>query len=42
MPPCEGSSQREVIAFSRVKNGIACVPYAFASPKSEFFQPPNE
>ncbi len=42
MPPCDGSSQREVIAFSRVKKCTACGPYAFVSPKSESFHPPNE
>src|SRR6478735_474328 len=41
-PPWDGSSQREVIAFSAVKKSKPCGPYAFASPKSDAFHPPNE
>ncbi len=42
MPPWLGSSQREVTALPRVKKPTPSVPWAWVSPNSEFFQPPNE
>ncbi len=42
IPPCDGSSHRDVIAFCRVKKWMASGPYALVSPKSESFQPPKE
>ena len=37
-----GRASATVIAFSCVKKSNPCGPYAFASPNSESFQPPNE
>ena len=42
MPPWLGSSQREVTTLPRVKKCTPSVPWAWVSPNSEFFQPPNE
>ncbi len=41
MPPCEGSSQRLVIALPRVKKCTPSVPWAWLSPNSDAFQPPK-
>ena len=40
MPPWLGSSQRLVIALPRVKKCTPSMPWAWASPNSEAFQPP--
>ncbi len=41
MPPWLGSSQRWVMALPRVKNCTPSVPWAWASPNREAFQPPK-
>ena len=38
----EGSGQRVVTTFERVKNSIPAGPYMWVSPKSESFHPPKE
>src|SRR5208283_5321656 len=42
MPPWLGSSHLLVTTLPRVKKWTPSVPCAWLSPKSEFFQPPNE
>ncbi len=41
-PPWLGSSQREVMTLPRVKKWTPSMPWAWLSPKSEFFHPPKE